>query len=141
MPQQWGETLARKIKPNKLSITIGHADLTAAATSQAINIGSPLPPDAVILGREIRLATAFSGGTVSACTVSIGGTSATAIVNAESIFTGATTAKKGTDGANPFGRLGGQQLTATITTTGDNVVNLSAGSMTIDIYYFIDIDA
>lgn len=136
----YGDKLARDIAAfdiKKITTTIGHADLTAAATSQVINLGSALPTGAFVVGRTIALATAFSGGSVSACVVDIGGTDADAIVDGESIFTGATTAKAGTSGINPFGALGGQQLTATIVATDDNVVNLTAGAMTITILYVV----
>lgn len=136
----YGDALARKIAGfdiKKISTTIGHADLTASATSQAIDLGDALPSGAYIIGRTITLATAFSGGSVSALVVDIGGTDADAIVDGESVFTGATTAKAGTSGINPFGALGGQQLTATFIATDDNVVNLTAGSVTIDILYVI----
>ena len=135
-----GDALARENAQHlikKISLTVGHADLTAAATSQVINIGAALPVGAYIVGRTLRLATAFSGGSVSAMVVDIGGTDADAIVDGESIFTGATSAKAGTSGIDPFGALGGQQLTATFIATGDNVVNLSAGSLTIDILYAV----
>ena len=136
----YGDALARKLAqslPKKLSVTIGHADLTAAATSQVLPLGSALPAGAYILGRTLRLATAFSGGSVSALVVDIGGTDADCIVDGESVYTGATAAKAGTSGIDPNGALGGQQLTATFIATGDNVVNLSAGSLTIDILYAV----
>jgi hypothetical protein len=136
----YGDALAREITrnlPKRISVTIGHADLTAAALTQTINLGSPLPAGAQILGRSLRLTQAFSGGSVSALVVDIGGTDADAIVDGESVFTGATTAKAGISGIDPNGVLGGQQLTATFIATGANVVDLTAGSVTIDILYAV----
>lgn len=136
----YGDKLARDIAAfdiKKLSLTVGHADLIAAATSQVINIGSAaLPSGAFIVGRTIALATAFSGGGAGAVSVDIGGTDADAIVDGESIFTGATTAKAGTSGINPFGALGGQQLTATFI-SDVNVADLTAGSVTITVLYVV----
>lgn len=136
----YGDALARVLAQHtvqKITTTIGHADLTAAATSQVISLGDPLPTGAYVVGRTITLTTAFSGGSVSACVVDIGGTDADAIVDGESIFTGATAAKAGTSGINPTGALGGQQLTATIVATDDDVADLTAGAMTIDILYVV----
>jgi hypothetical protein len=136
----YGDKLARDLAnyvPRKLTLTVGHADLTAAALTQTINIGSTaLPSGAVILGRTIVLATAFSGGGAGAVSVDIGGTDADCIVDGESIFTGATTAKAGTSGIDPFGALGGQQLTATFI-SDVNVVLLTAGSVTITVTYAV----
>lgn len=136
----YGDSLARKIAGydiQKVSLTVGHADLTAAATSQVVNIGSAaLPSGAYIVGRTIALATAFSGGGAGAVSVDIGGTDADAIVDGESLFTGATTAKAGTSGINPNGALGGQQITATFI-SDVNVVLLTAGSVTIDVLYVV----
>lgn len=124
------------LRVQKKTVTVGHADLTAAATSEAINIGTALPANARIWGREIRLATAFSGGGAGAVSVDIGGTDADAVVDGESVFTGATTAKAGTSGINPFGKLGGQQLTATFI-SDVNVADLTAGSVVIDVLYVV----
>lgn len=135
-----GDRLARTIAAydiRKVTLTVGHADLTAAATSQVINIGSAaLPSGAYVVGRTITLATAFSGGGSSAASVDIGGTDADCIVDGESIFTGATTAKAGTSGIDPFGALGGQQLTATFI-SDVNVALLDAGSATITVLYVV----
>ncbi len=135
----YGDVLTRQIAGydiKKISTTIGHADLTAAATSEVVNLGDALPTGAYVVGRTIALATAFSGGGAGAVSVDIGGTDADAIVDGESIFTGATTAKAGTSGINPFGALGGQQLTATFI-SDVNVSLLTAGAVTIDILYVI----
>lgn len=136
----YGDKLARDLAnyiPRKLTLTVGHADLTAAALTQTINIGSAaLPSGAVIVGRSIVLGTAFSGGGSSAASVDIGGTDADCIVDGESIFTGATTAKAGTSGINPNGLLGGQQLTATFI-SDVNVALLDAGAVTIHVFYVV----
>ena len=95
-----------------------------------------MPANARIVGREIRLATAFSGGGAAAVSVDIGGTDADAIVDGEDLFTGATTAKAGTSGINPFGKLGSQQLTATFI-SDVNVADLTAGSVVIDVLYVV----
>ena len=123
----------------KKTVTVGHADFEALSlldTSQAVSIGTPLPANARIIGCEIRLTTAFSGGGNAAVSVDIGGTDADAIVDGADLFTGAAAAKHGTVGINPSGKLGGQQLTATfIADVG--LKELTAGSVTIDILYSV----
>jgi len=115
---------------------ITHADLTAAATSEAVDFDSALPAGAVILGREITVTTPFSGGGASAATVDVGGTDTDAIVDGEDVFTGATTPKAGTSGINPNGFLGGQTLKATVT-SDVNVGTLTAGDITVKVAYFV----
>jgi len=134
----WVGTSFRSTPIVALSLTIGHADLTAAATSESINIGDALPCPARVLGVSIGEGTftAMSGGSVNACTLKIGtGTDDDALRTAEDIFTGASGfPKAGTAGV--LGYVGaplpaGTQLKAKVTTTADNVVNLSAGAVTV----------
>lgn len=135
----YGDALAREMAQHRvrvLSTTIGHADLTASATSQAINLGDALPSGAYVIGHTMILTTAFSGGNATAVAVDIGGTDADAIVDGADVFTGAAAAKAGTAGINPTGKFGGQQLTATFV-SDVNVVALTAGSLTIDILFVV----
>jgi hypothetical protein len=123
----------------KRTVTVTHADLTDAVNgeAQAIPIGAVLPANARIVGSELTGLTEFSGGSVSACTLSVGGTNTTAIVNAQSVFTGAgTAAKRGTVGGNPNGNLGGQQLVATFTPDAGHTLDaLTAGAVTITVLF------
>lgn len=121
-----------------LGLTIGHADLDAAALTQSLNIGTALPYPARLLGVSQGEGTfaAFSGGTVATATLKIGtGSDDDALRTAEDIFTGATGfPKSGTAGV--LGYVGaplpaGTQLKAKVTTTVDNVVSLSAGAVTV----------
>lgn len=135
----FGDKLARDMAQHRvvlLSTTIGHADLTASAVSQAINLGSALPTGAYVIGHTMTLTTAFSGGSAGSVTVDIGGTDADAIVDGADVFTGAASPKAGTAGINPTGKFSGQQLTATFV-SDVNVVALTAGSLTIDILYCV----
>lgn len=128
--------------PIKIVKTIAHGDLDAAATTQSIDLGSVLPAGARLLFADAGEGTftAFSGGAVSACTIKLGTSDDDdAIATATDVFTGATGfPKTGTAGALGFrgAPLGGKQLQAKFTTTDDNVVNLSAG--TIDITIEVD---
>ena len=136
-PTYWGaiaELQAAGLKYMELRVTT--ADLTAAATSQEVPFAAALPTGAMIVGQEITVDTAFSGGVSSSCTVDVGGTDADAIVDGADVFTGATTPKAGTAGINPNGFLGGQTLKATIT-SDVNVDTLTAGDITIKVAYAV----
>lgn len=123
------------------SVTVGHADLTESTnnTAQAINIGSILPTDAVVVAHDVNVATLFSGGSASAVTVDIGGTDADAIVDGMDIFTGAATgALIGTAGVHFKGKFSAQQLKATfLTDSSHNLAGLTAGSITITVYFAV----
>lgn len=110
------------------------SDLTAAATSEAITLFTLKKGDA-ILGIRIKHSTAFAGGSVSAMTVSVGSTSAGAAgyASAFDIFqaVGATTFQM--TSAFNAGTYADEATTATFTATGDNVVNLTAGQVEIDV--------
>ncbi len=123
----------------KRTVTIGEADLTdaVAGEAQAINIGAALPAGAVVIGHEVTIATLFSGGSVSAVKLDVGGTAATAIVNQLDVFTGASTgALSPRTGAHPQGRFSTVQLRATFTPDGGHaLVALTAGSLTITVWF------
>lgn len=126
----------------KRSITIGHADLTDADTSQTINIGAVLPANARILGYCGHDFTAFAGGTVSNLLVDIGTAGdVDAISDGSSLFIAAVDGQIAThvDGIAPnkLFAAAGAQLIATIVSTGDNLVNLTAGAVTIDVLFAV----
>lgn len=122
----------------KRTVTIGHADLTDAVNgeAQAINIGAALPTNAIVLGHEVNIATLFSGGSVSAVKLDIGGADADAIVSQLDVFTGAATgALSPRTGAHAQGKFSAEQLTATFTPDGGHtLLALSAGSLTITVW-------
>lgn len=121
-----------------IEVTITHADLTAAATSQAVDIGD-IPAGAQIRGADIRLATPFTGGSVSACVVDIGDAG-----DADAIVDGANVLAAAVDGQASTRPLGiapnklfdaATTLTATFATTDDNVADLTAGECTIRVLF------
>jgi hypothetical protein len=142
MPR-YGETLARKRGPHMLTKQVTHADLTAAAVSEVLDFGAiPIPPNSIVCGVRVKLATPFSGGTVSNMAVRLGSTADDdAIVATANLFAAAADgyASAMTLGAAPFKKFASAtQLKATFVATGDNVVNLSAGDCTIELDYIID---
>jgi hypothetical protein len=125
----------------KVTVHITEADLTDAVNgeAQSISIGAALPANANVLGHEVNIATLFSGGGAAAVKLDIGGTVATGIVNQLDVFTGAATGalSPGT-GAHRQGKFGGQQLAAKFTPDGGhNLAGLTAGDVTITIWYVV----
>lgn len=119
--------------------TIGHADLTAAATSEAISL-TGFPTDAAPVACEMIVDTDFSGGSVSACVVEVGDAAdPDELLTSSNVFTGVqNTAWVQTDAAVRVGKFHRETAyapEAKFTSTTDNVVNLSAGSLRIRIYY------
>lgn len=122
----------------ELELTIGEADLTAGATSQVFNLGGVLPADAIVVGREVSLATNFTGGGTTDAKLEIGiAGDHDSIMTSLDIDAGAPFAVQGTAGVNPNGNYGGQQLVVTVTSTGANVTAFTAGSVTVRVSYYI----
>lgn len=127
---------------SKRTVTVGHADLTDADTSQTINIGAVLPANARIVGVDMRALTVFAGGTVSALTVDVGTSGdIDALVDGADLVTAAVDGGPATMPAgirpNKTFVSAGAQLIATFVSTGDNLVNLTAGSVIIDVLYVV----
>ena len=122
----------------KVTGTFGFALLTTAGLTQSLSLGAVLPANARVITRELRLATAFSGGTIASMTASIGLAGGNEIVNAANVFTGAPAAQKGTDGADPFKLYAaGGQLQATFTSTVGNVNAATVGALVVDLTYIV----
>jgi|SRR6185436_12225587 len=118
--------------------TIGEADLTAAATTQTLDIGD-VPPGAQVLGVSLDTYTPFTGGSLSAMTLSIGDANDDdVIVAAANAFAAAVDGQTSTRplGISPNKRYAAATtLKAKFTATGDNVVNATAGAVTIRVLY------
>lgn len=123
----------------KRSITVGHADLTAAATTETENIGDPLPAGATVLGVNILLPTAFSGIT-GPVTVDIGSSG-----DVDALVDGANlaTAVDGNASTRPLGIAPNKtfssatQLLATFLSASGNLVDASAGECTIEVFFTV----
>ena len=137
------------IHPSKLAIDIAglkiatlkqvitHADLTAAATTQTIAITFPAK-SYPLLGRVV-VQSDFSGGAVSALTVQLGDADTDGLMTALSVFTGvANDVVLGADGVEAMWSSveeASYSLGALFTATSDNLVNLTAGSLTAYVTY------
>lgn len=131
---------AHKARPKYLELPVGHADLDAGATTQSLDIGD-VPAGAMILGTEVLLATAFSGGSVSNLVVAIGTTGDPDAILASADLDGAAVdgqASTHTAGIAPNKRFAAATtLKALFTATGDYVSALTAGACTLRVYYAV----
>jgi hypothetical protein len=119
-----------------LAKTITHVDLTAASTTQTIEIG--VAPGRFMGGSKL-LTTQFTGGGAGSVLLDVGGTDADGLVDADNVFSGTA----GSEDFAPAGVLvaagympnvAGQTINA-IFTADVNVVLLTAGSVTIRLYF------
>lgn len=121
----------------ELTKQITHADLTDADTQQQIDFASALPAGAFVIGAFAEVTTAMSGGSVSACTADLGIKSGDAdgFLDAVDIFTGCAAKASVPRGVALPGHHGGGTPTIIVDSTGDNLVNLTAGDVTFHVLY------
>lgn len=117
-----------------IPVVKGHADLTAAATSQTFNLYTLPGPARVIVCGSLDSLTAFSGGGATAVTLAFGidtGPDIDAIGDQEDIFTGATAPSgfvAGVKGYVGCPLSSGVIITATFE-SDVNVADLTAGAV------------
>lgn len=118
--------------------TVGHADFTAAAATEAVSMTTTLPAGAIVLGKSHQLPTSFSGGSITAATIDVGinGGNLDEYVDAADVFTAFTYAPTGGDGTAPAPLTAATTVYITLNTTGGDVADADAGSYEVDIYYF-----
>ena len=124
--------VTRRVVTEAHEVTITHADLTAGATTQAINLWT-LPAGAKVIGSYVKHSEAFAGGSISAMTVSVGKSTggATFYTAAFDVYqaVAATTFQDTDQRESPT--TAADVVTANFTSTSDNVVNATAGSVLI----------
>lgn len=129
----------------KRTVTVGHADLTNAVngTAQSINIGATLPANARIAYADVRALTPFTGGSASAVTLTVGSSGdLDAIVASSDVFAaavdgGPSTLVRGIRPNKMFVTIGAQLLATFTPDGGAALLGLSAGSIVIDVWYFV----
>ena len=112
---------------------VDHSDFTAAATSEAITLGD-LEAGLMIHEVFVRPHTAYSGGTVSAAVVDVGTISNDdEFVISYDIFAAVLGDSQSPMNVTPriYSFTDPTELIATVTTTGDDVVDLTAGKFYI----------
>lgn len=129
----------------KRTVTVGHADLTNAVngTAQSINIGATLPANARIAYCDAHDFTPFTGGSASAVTLTVGSSGdLDAIIASSDVFAaavdgGPSTLVRGIRPNKMFVTIGAQLL-ATFTPDGGHTLDgLTAGSVIVDVWYFV----
>lgn len=113
-------------------IEITEADLTGSGSGTLFDVVlMALIAGHVIRNLAYKLVTAFTGGSVSAITMSVGDTGTpTRYLAAGSVFTAGTTFVSNAV-ATQFTNITGTNLIARFTPTGDSVLNLTAGRIII----------
>lgn len=129
------ETILAEIGPKliaKKTVTVAEADLTG--TSQAVNIGTALPANAVVLAHEIIVNNqgVLAGNDLS---IIVGGTDTDAIVASTDLDTLAPGKYQGTLGVHPRGSFASEQLVATF--AASDLASLSAGNWTFNVWYMV----
>lgn len=120
-----------------VSIDIPLATIQAQTSGTPFNIGAVLPTNAGLLGGEVKIITAVSGGSISAATLAIGSTSDAghgSIMAPVNVFTGAATPGSAA-GTDAYISRGGQQLQATLVSTGAALSTATAGHLTAVYFY------
>jgi len=122
----------------RYTVALTLAQIQASTSGTAFNVGVPLPTNARLIASEINVATALSGGGATAVTASLSGgvDAAATILSAQSVFTGAAPVNAA-PGTNPYAARGGQQIKMVITTTTGTNAGLTAGVMSVDLFYSI----
>lgn len=115
----------------KRSVTVTDDDLTGA--SQVVNVGAALPANAIVLAHELVVAEQFAGQ--SDLTIKLGGTDDDAIVASTDLDALTAGKYQGTLGVHPRGSFASEQLVATF--AASNLATLSAGSVTINVWYLV----
>ncbi len=121
---------------------ITDADLTAAATSDTVAI-TGIPSDAFPIGAKLEVGQYVTGGSISACTVSVGDAGdPDSLMTATNIFdTTALGTLTGTQGAEslydatPATAGSGFTCIATFALTGDNADQADTGKLAIYVPY------
>lgn len=126
-----------------LKFTKTYADFSAAALTNTINL-VVLPAGSVVLTAKAKHSAAFTGGTVSDTTVDVGDSdysaAANELINALNVFNApadSPTGQKASPGNSLGNTLTTTQLTATVTTVGANIDQLTQGSVDIWISYIV----
>ncbi len=118
-------------------IDIPLATIQAKTSTTPFNIGAVLPTNCQLLSTELNVIATVTGGSISACHVTVANTSAAAgeIMASSDVFTG--TGLQNHVGSNPYQTRGGQQLQAILTTVGDTLDNATTGHLSVSLFYAI----
>ena len=115
-------------------LNVGTFMSAGAVQTASFPLGDKLPANARFMGAEIVVETGLTGLGFAAGTVTVeaAGEAAGSILGATDALTLGT---KATPGSNPYASRGGQQLQATVSVTGVSLAALTAGALTVNVFY------
>jgi len=125
------------------TFTVAHGDFTAAAGNETLEDDEEFPEGARLVGYYQNLTAEFAGGTISAAVVDVGisASETDTLTDGTNVFTAAGTGESFGSGTNAKPTqpqdLGGKKLRVKLTTTGDNVVNATAGGLSVTALYAV----
>lgn len=120
---------------------VATTDLIVAATTKSVTQTTAMPANAVIIGHQVDVVTAFAGATVTAIALDVGDSSDdNCVVAAMEIMSGVSAGRRQKAGARAAGADSGAAMIAKFTATGGNfgdgtTSNLTAGEVHIHILY------
>lgn len=122
---------------------ITSADLTDSTNGEAqkINVGEPLPSNAVVIAHAYDIQEAFTGGGATAVTLDIFGERSTGKIARDADVLGSLLGEyTNLTGNHMQGHYGGDQLQASFTPdSGHNLAALTTGIVLVSVWW-IDID-
>lgn len=127
----------KTIVPRWAKITKTFSDWATGATTNTIDLFT-LPAGAIVHSVKAKHSATFTGGTVSACTLSVGITgSATKYINAHNVFqaTGNTVQAIGPSAPTAEDHASTVAVRGTLTSTGGNLNTLTSGTVDVWILY------
>ena len=113
--------------------TVPYSSFSTSSTTNSINLGSVLPAGSIVTGCKIKHSTAFSGTSISACTVAVGVSGTLAgVAPAFDVFSTVTATNFQSSMCYwATSQTATTQLLVTATSVGANLSSLSAGSVSI----------
>lgn len=118
------------------NITTANLQAIGASANGTFNIGSALPSSSRVLGAEINVTQILAGGLLSAALITVQSSVDTAgsLISSTSVL---TTGLYSGIGTNKYCSRGGHQITANIILTGLLFNALTAGAITVNIFYAV----
>ncbi len=139
-----GDYLSRRNKLYCARTRLTNADLTAAALTQTIQLGSALPDTAAVAFVRCQLNDAFDSPGAGSLDLQVGDDTNDddSLVAAMDLYTGSANEGVGwvagdTRGAVPSGLPTGPQLEMLLTATTDNLSTFTNGDVEVEVYYWL----
>lgn len=128
------ELNAAAIQRQTANFNLAALQAAGGVLTSIFNVGSPLPSPARLLSAEVITNTALAGVLLTSALATVQGGSDAAgsiVASASSLATGTN----GAVGTNPYPTRSGQQITLRVTLIGINLSALTAGDITVNLFY------